>query len=66
MLKWLQEGLNQTLVCRAELTLWAEMDLSNFQCVFFTKSYQNKTLDKDDMEKSVKIRTGNFHKAISR
>ena len=22
MLKWLQEGLNQTLACRAELTLW--------------------------------------------
>ena len=37
MLKWLQEGLNQTLACRAELTLGAETDLFNFQCVKYFK-----------------------------
>ena len=37
MLKWLQEGLNQTLACRAELTLGAETDLFNFQSVKYFK-----------------------------
>ena len=31
-LKWLQEGLNQTLASRTELTIWAEKDVFNFQC----------------------------------
>ena len=32
MLKWLQERVNQTLGCRAEVTLWGWTDLFNFQC----------------------------------
>ena len=32
MLKWLQEGLNQTSACRVELTLRTETDLFNFRC----------------------------------
>ena len=38
-LKWLQEGLNQTLASRAELTLWAETDLSIFSVAFLKTNF---------------------------
>ena len=46
MLKWLQEGLNQTLACRAELTLGLKQIFSIFSVrydkVFYTVSSTNR------------------------